>query len=145
MSLRITWPKFTIQKQPPEVFYKKRCSQKFHKNLQENPCARASFLIKLQAWGLRPATLLKKRLWHKYFPVNFVKFLTIPFLHQTNIEKCTLLCVLIFIISLKTFEINGKVCNTKNSYLKGERWFFLKLKKCLNRASMTTLSGIIVF
>ena len=25
-------------------------------------------------------TLLKKRLWHRYFPVNFVKFLRIPFL-----------------------------------------------------------------
>ena len=25
--------------------------------------------------GLRPATLLKKRFWHRYFPVNFVKFL----------------------------------------------------------------------
>ena len=29
--------------------------------------------------GLRPATLLKKRLWHRHFPVNFVKFLRTPF------------------------------------------------------------------
>ena len=29
--------------------------------------------------GLRPATLLKKRLWHKYFPVNFLKFLRTTF------------------------------------------------------------------
>ena len=28
---------------------------------------------------LRPATLLKKRLWHRCFPVNFVKFLRTPF------------------------------------------------------------------
>ena len=28
--------------------------------------------------GLRPATLLKKRLWHRSFPVNFVKFLRTP-------------------------------------------------------------------
>ena len=34
------------QKQPPELFCKKRCSQKFHK---ENTCARVSFLMKLQA------------------------------------------------------------------------------------------------
>ena len=27
----------------------------------------------------RPATLLKKRLWHKCFPVNFAKFLRTPF------------------------------------------------------------------
>ena len=25
--------------------------------------------------GMRPATLFKKRLWHKCFPVNFPKFL----------------------------------------------------------------------
>ena len=30
--------------------------------------------------GLRPTTLLKKRLWHRRFPVNFVKFLRTPFL-----------------------------------------------------------------
>ena len=41
-------------------------------NSQENTCARVSFLIKLH--GLRPATLLKKRLWHRCFLVNFVKF-----------------------------------------------------------------------
>ena len=29
--------------------------------------------------GVRPATLLKKRLWHKCFPVNFEKFLYISF------------------------------------------------------------------
>ena len=29
--------------------------------------------------GLRPAILLKKRLWHRYFSVNFAKFLRIPF------------------------------------------------------------------
>ena len=32
--------------------------------------------------GLRPATLLKKRLWHKWFPVNFAKFLRTPFLRE---------------------------------------------------------------
>ena len=44
---------------------------------QENTCARASFLIKLQ-----PATLLRKRLWHRCFPVNFEKFLRTPFLTE---------------------------------------------------------------
>ena len=29
--------------------------------------------------GLKPATLLKKRLWHRCFPVNFAKFLRTPF------------------------------------------------------------------
>ena len=47
-------------------------------NSQENTCARFSFLIKLQT----PATLLKKRLWHRCFPVNFAKFLRTPFLTE---------------------------------------------------------------
>ena len=36
------------------------------------------FFIKVA--GLGPTTLLKKRLWHKWFHVNFVKFLRTPFL-----------------------------------------------------------------
>ena len=32
----------------------------------------------------RPATLLKKRLWHRCFPVNFVTFLRTPFLQNTS-------------------------------------------------------------
>ena len=33
---------------------------------------------------MRRATLLKKRLWHRCFPVNFLKFLRIPFLQNTS-------------------------------------------------------------
>ena len=32
----------------------------------------------------RPATLLKKRPWHRCFPVNFEKFLRTPFLQNTS-------------------------------------------------------------
>ena len=35
-----------------------------------------------QVAGLRPATLLKKRLWHRCFPVNFTKFLRTPILTE---------------------------------------------------------------
>ena len=31
---------------------------------------------------LSPATLLKKRLWRRWFPVNFVRFLRTPFLKE---------------------------------------------------------------
>ena len=34
--------------------------------------------------GLRPATLLKKRLWHRCFPVNFAKSLRTPFLQNMS-------------------------------------------------------------
>ena len=33
---------------------------------------------------LIPATLLKMRPWHRYFPVNLTKFLRTPFLHNTS-------------------------------------------------------------
>ena len=41
--------------------------------------SRVSFVIKLLAQGIRPATLLEKRLWYRCFPVNFEKFLRTPF------------------------------------------------------------------
>ena len=34
--------------------------------------------------SLRPETLLKKRLWHRCFPVNFVKFLKTLFLRNIS-------------------------------------------------------------
>ena len=37
--------------------------------------------------GLRPATLLKKRLRHRCFPVNFAKFLRTPF-YRTPLGDC---------------------------------------------------------
>ena len=37
--------------------------------------------------GLRPATLLKKRLWHTCFPVNFAKFLRNLF-YRTPLDDC---------------------------------------------------------
>ena len=37
-----------------------------------------------KAAGLRPATLLKKRLWHRCFPVNVVEFLRTPLLQNTS-------------------------------------------------------------
>ena len=46
-------------------------------NSQKKACARVSFFSKVT--GQRPATLLKKRLCHRSFPVNFVKFLRAPF------------------------------------------------------------------
>ena len=60
------------QKQPLEVFCEKRCSLKFHKTRKKKPtCGR-----------ICPATLLKKRLWHRCFPVNFAKILRKRFLQD---------------------------------------------------------------
>ena len=64
-----------MQKQPSEVFCKKGFL-KNSSNSQENTCVRV-FLNNVA--GLRPATLLKMRLWHRCFLVNFRKFLKTPF------------------------------------------------------------------
>ena len=59
-----------------EVFCKKRVLINFAKVTGKHLCQ--SLLFDKVAI-LRPATLLKKRLWHRCFPVNFLKFLWIPF------------------------------------------------------------------
>ena len=48
--------------------------------------------------SLRPATLLKKRHWYWYFPVNFAKFLRTPFLQ--NISGRLLLSVAFLFCSI---------------------------------------------
>ena len=53
-------------------------------NSREKTCARVSFLITLQASGLRPETLFKKRLWHGCFPVNCAEFLRTSFFQSAS-------------------------------------------------------------
>ena len=62
----------SVQKQPSEVFSKKRCSWKFrriHKHLFQS-------LFRITA-------SLKKIPWHRCSPVNFAKFLRTPFFYIT--------------------------------------------------------------
>ena len=70
-----------VQKQPPGAFCKKLCSWKFHKIHRKAPVPE-TFYNKVA--GLRPETLLKKRLWYRYFSVTFVKILRTPFLQNTS-------------------------------------------------------------
>ena len=60
------------QKQPLEVLFKKRFSEKFCKVHRKTPVQDSL------------ATLLKKRFWHRCFHVNFAKFLRILFLQNTS-------------------------------------------------------------
>ena len=65
----------------------RRCSIKkvfleISQNSQENTCTRVSFFNKVA--GLRPVTLLKERVWHRCFPVNFAKFVEHLFLQNTS-------------------------------------------------------------
>ena len=60
----------------PEVFCKKGVLRNFTKFTGKHLC-RSLFFNKVA--GLRHATSFKKRLWHRCFPVDFVKFLRTPF------------------------------------------------------------------
>ena len=65
-----------VQTEPPEVFFKKRCSQKFRKIHWKTLVPESLFL---KSCRTQPATLLKKRPQHRCFPVTFMKFLGTPF------------------------------------------------------------------
>ena len=77
----VYWLLITLikQKQLREFFIKK-VFLKISQKSQEKTCASASFLIKLQADAYN---LLKRRRWYGCFPVNFVKFLRVPFSQNT--------------------------------------------------------------
>ena len=70
MLLFLVLRSISKQKQPPEVFCKKKSSQKFRKIHRKT--LHQSFFFN-QVPGLR--TLLKKKLRHRFFPVNFTKLL----------------------------------------------------------------------
>ena len=91
-----------LQKQPAEVFYKIRCSEKLHKHHRKTS-ASVSFLIKLQA----SACNSKKRPWHRRFSANFVKLLGAPFLEDTPGRLLLMLtrCFLRKLIRLSKFSM----------------------------------------
>ena len=70
-----------VQKQPPEVFYKKVVLKKIPQNSQENTRVRISFLIKVQASSV-----------FRCFPVNFMKFLRKAFLQNTPGQLLLMVC-----------------------------------------------------
>ena len=59
---------------------------KTSKDSNENICV-GFFFIEVE--GLGPATLLKKRLQHKFFPADRVKFLITPFLQTEYFRDTT--------------------------------------------------------
>ena len=63
----------------PVEFCEKGVVRNFAKSIKKR-LGQSPFLTNLQAKG----TLLKKRLWHMCFPVNFAKFLRTSFLQNTS-------------------------------------------------------------
>ena len=80
----------TFRSSRQDLFSKKCVLRNFAKFIEKHLC-QSLFFNKVA--GLRPETLLKNRLWHKCFPVYFVKFLRIPFLQNIPTDfKYSLLC-----------------------------------------------------
>ena len=76
---------------------KMSCKIDVHRNFAKftrNHLCQRRFFNKVA--GMRPAILLKKSLWHRFFPVNFVKFLRTPFFTDTS--GC---CICPFIVLLQ--------------------------------------------
>ena len=63
------------EKQPPEVFFKKRCFSKIFKIHRKAPVSES-------------ASLLKKRVWRWCFPVNFFKISKNTFFQRTPLGDC---------------------------------------------------------
>ena len=88
--------------------------------------------------GLRPAILLKKRLWHRCFPVNFVKFLN-TFIHRTPLVAASALLNLTVhsFITKNTsngwldFRHTSYIGITKTMKLCARFSFLIKLQACL--------------
>ena len=82
------------QKQPSEVFYEKGVLWNFTKFTGKHLC-QGLFFNKVA--GLTPATLFKKRLWHRCFSVIFTKFLRTPFSQNTSKRQ-------LLVFQVKQFE-----------------------------------------
>ena len=65
-----------LWKQLFEDILQNKCSQKLGKIHEKTSGNKAA--------GLRPAILLKRRLSHRCFPMNFAKFLRTPFFYRTT-------------------------------------------------------------
>ena len=77
-----SWKYMKYAQKPLEVFYKKDVLKNFAKFTCKHLDQRLLFN---KAAGLRPATVLKKGLWHRCFPMNYVKFLLF---YRTPLGDC---------------------------------------------------------
>ena len=140
--MEFSWPQSlqsrSRQNQPPGVFYKKGVLKNFTKFTE------SLFFNKVA--GLRPETLLKKSVWHRYFHVNFAKFLRTRFLQNTSgrlllsrhgpdkLEAFELLkSVLIYCFRMSSQRCNLNMCSS-TVYLV-PRFFTIVVKKLLNSSA----------
>ena len=102
----------------PEMFCKKRVLRNFTKLTGKQLF---QSLICNKVAGLRPAPLLKKRLWHRCLPVNFVKFPRTPFYIE---YLCWLLLTMIRIDSVSRKNIlKVALCHQVKFYQRHHNFF----------------------
>ena len=92
------------------------CKNVFSKTSQnslENTCPRVSFFNKVAY--LRPATLLKKSLWDRCFPVHFAKFLRTPTFTETHTDQ-SILQVVLLCLKRKTTYKPSKAATAKKGF-----------------------------
>ena len=70
---------FLCRSSRPQMFCKKPVLKNFTKFTEKHLC---QSLLLNKVVGLSPVTLSKRRLWHRYFHVNFTKFLRTPFFKE---------------------------------------------------------------
>ena len=114
-----------------EMFFKKYVFRNFAKFTGKHQCQSLYFH---KVAGMRTATLLKDRLWHRCFPVNFAKFLRAPFLQKTSggyfwkSQKNDM--------KLRKIKVNKSVYIAKwrqRYYKTLNNIFFARAKSCLKR------------
>ena len=103
-----------------EVFCKKAVLRNFTKFTRKHLC-QSLFFNKVA--GLRPATLLKRRLWHRCFPLSFARFLRTSFFieHRLLLERSYIYLGVLNLLKTKNSFlwvcISNKVGNLKGLLL----------------------------
>ena len=99
---------------------------KILQDIQENTSAGSSYLIKLLKI---PATLLKKRVRHRCFPINFAKFLRTAFLQSTSEQ---------LLLEFYALKLKSKI--KKGNFSRNEYWTLGQLE---NSEKLTKLQKIV--
>ena len=117
------------------MFCKKGVLRNFPKFTGKHLC-QSLFFNKVA--GLRPSTLLKKRLWHRCFPVNFVKFLRTPFLTEHLwwlLQSCYCRCQ--WFINKANWKLNNaNLCETTSANI-----YLIKFNEIIDELKMIHLLG----
>ena len=112
-----------------EVFCKKGVLRNFTKFTGKHLCQRLFFN---KVAGLRAATLLKKSLWHRCFPVNFAKFLRTPFFTE-HLRWLLLNSKNIHFIRWKNFSVLKLLFCGGKSISKYRKTVFIGGHRCLKK------------